>query len=172
MPRAVTTRLFAVAATLVLGAIGDAGLAAAVPLQTPFAVEELARYQLTTAVFMRFDVASRSIAAAVRADAAFARDPLFTREIVSSADVVAAATTLETRLQTPALRRALGAAKLSAREYTTFALAVFAARLAHGFVKAGVLRRVPDGVAAANVAFVEAHEQEITSLLADLGIDD
>jgi hypothetical protein len=52
-----------------------------------------------------------------------------------------------------------------------FALAMVAARLAHGFVKTGVIRRVPDGAAAANVAFVEAHEAQITSLLADLGID-
>jgi hypothetical protein len=138
----------------------------------PLDAGDLAQYRLTTPVFMRFETASRSIAAETRADPAFARDPLFTREIVSSGDAAAAATTLETRLRThPGLVRALRAAKMSAREYTTFALALLAARLAHGFVKAGVLRRVPAGAAEANVAFVQANEPEITTLLAELGID-
>jgi hypothetical protein len=149
-----------------------AAFAAGVPVQAPLEVEELAQYRLTTAVFTRFEAASRSIAAATRADPAFARDPLFTREVMVSGDAPAAAMTLETRLQAhPALVAALREAKLSARDYTKFALALFAARLAHGFVEAGVLRRVPAGAASANVAFVEAHEREITSVLADLGID-
>jgi hypothetical protein len=157
---------------VLLVAIVAASLAAGVPLQAPLEVDELAKYRLTTGVFMRFEVASRSIAAAMRADPAFTREPLFTREIVLSDDVAAAATALETRLQAhPGLGRALRAAKLSPREYTTFALAVVAARIAHGFVKAGVLRGVPEGAAAANVAFVQAHEVEIASVLADLGID-
>ena len=134
-------------------------------------MDDLAQYRLTTAVFMRFEVASRPIATATRADPAFARDPLFTREIMLSDDAAAAATALETRLQAhPALVAALRAAKLSARDYTKFALAMSAARLVHGFVKTGLIRRVPDGTATANVAFVEAHEAEITSLLTDLGI--
>jgi hypothetical protein len=140
--------------------------------QTPIEVEELALYRLTPAVFTRFEIASRSIAMVTRKDPAFARDPLFTREVVVSGDAPAVATTLETRLRThPDLARSLGAAKLSAREYTRFAIALFAARLAHGFVKAGVLRGVPDGAAAANVAFVESHEEAITALLVGLGID-
>jgi hypothetical protein len=139
---------------------------------TQLEVDELARYRLTTAVFLRFEVASRSIATATRADPAFARDPLFTREIMLSGDAAMAATALETRLQAhPALVVALRAGKLSARDYTKFALTMFAARLVHEFVKTGVIRRVPDGAAAANVAFVQAHEAEIASLLADLGID-
>jgi hypothetical protein len=147
-------------------------LAAAVPVQAPLEVGELAKYRLTIGVFRQFEVASRSMAAAMRADPAFTKEPLFTREIVLSDDVAAAATTLETRLQAhPELARALRAARLSARDYSKFALAVVAARLAHGFVKAGVLRGVPEGPAAANVAFVQAHEAEIASVLADLGID-
>jgi hypothetical protein len=157
---------------MLLVAIVGASLAAGILVQAPLEVDELAKYRLTTGVFMQFEVASRSIAAAMRADPAFTREPLFTREIVLSGDAAVAATALETRLQTdPGLGRALRAAKLSAREYTKFALAVIAARLAHGFVKAGVLRGVPDGPAASNVAFVQAHEVEIASLLADLGID-
>jgi hypothetical protein len=154
----------------IVGALSAAGAAA--HAQIPVDVTELAQYRLTTSVFMRFEAASRSIAAAVRADPAFARDPLFTRDIVSAGDAAAAAKALQMRIEAhPALRGAIRGARLSVREYTKFALAIFAARLAHGFVKAGVLRRVPDGAAAANVAFVEAHEVEITSLLAELGID-
>ena len=157
---------------LVLVPLVGAALAAASPAQTAIAVDDLAQYRLTAAVFRRFEAASRSIATATRADFAFTRDPLFTREIVLSGDAAAAATALEARLQAhPALVAALAAAKLSARDYTTFALTMFGARLVHGFLKTGLIRRVPDGAAAANVAFVQAHEAEITSLLADLGID-
>jgi len=159
-------------ATLFIVSIISAGLMAAPPAQTPLDIDDLAQYRLTTAVFVRFEAASRSIAETTRADPAFTQDPLFTREIVLSDDAVAAATALETRLQAhPALAGALRAARLSARDYTKFALAVFAARLAHGFVKAGVLRGVPEGPAASNVAFVQAHERAITALLADLRID-
>ena len=58
-------------------------------------------------------------------------------------------------------RTALFAADISSREYATFAIALFAARLAHGFVESGAMRRVPQGVAADNVAFVAAHAGEI-----------
>jgi prepilin-type processing-associated H-X9-DG protein len=140
--------------------------------QQPFTVDELAQYRLTPAVFTPFEIASRSIAAVTRTDPALERDPLFTHEIMLSDDARAAASALETRLLAhPVIVRALADAKLTAREYTKFALALFAARLAHGFVKAGVLRRVPEGPAAANVAFVDAHVEEITVLLAGLGID-
>jgi hypothetical protein len=162
----------AAAASLLLVWMVSTALGAGLPFQAPLDVDELAQYRLTSTVFVQFQAASRSIGAATREDPAFALDPLFTREIVSSGDAAAAATALETRLQAhPALVRALRAAKLSAREYTKFALAAFGARLAHGFVKTGVLRRVPDGAAAENVAFVQAHEAEITALLAGLGID-
>jgi hypothetical protein len=157
---------------LVLVPIVGAALVAGIPGQTALEVDDLARYRLTIAVFLRFEIASRSIATATRADPAFTRDPLFTREIMLTGDAAAAATALETRLQAhPALVDALRGAKLTARDYTKFALAMFAAHLVHGFVKAGVVRRVPDGAAAANVAFVRAHEAEIASLLAELGID-
>lgn len=147
-------------------------LTATVHAQQPFTVNDLAQYRLTTATFTPFTLASRSIAAVTRADPALEREPLFTREIMLSDDARAAATALETRLLAhPAIVRALDAAKLSARDYTKFALALFAARLAHGFVKSGVLRRVPAGAAAENVAFVDEHVEEITALLAELGID-
>jgi hypothetical protein len=160
-------------ATAVLLLAADPGLAAAAGLmQAPLEARDLAQYRLTEAVFDRFQAASRAIAAATRNDPALARNPLFSRDVLVSDDVKAAAMTLESRLAShPALGTALGDARLTARDYTTFALALVAARLAHGFVKTGVLRRVPDGVAAANVAFVAAHEQEIGSVLADLGID-
>jgi hypothetical protein len=160
------------AALLLLVSLAGARLAPAAPVQVPLDVPELAQYRLTAAVFTQFEAASRAIAAASRTDPALTKDPLFTREIMLSDDVAAAAAALEARLQAqPALVAALRAAKLSAREYTRFALTVLAAHVAHGFVKAGVLRGVPDGAAAANVAFVQAHEREITALLADLGIE-
>jgi hypothetical protein len=159
------------AALLLLVSLAGARLAAAAPGQVPLDVAELAQYRLTAAVFSQFEAASRSIAAAARTDPVFTKDPLFTREIMLSDDVAAAAAALEARLQGhPALAAALRAAKVSAREYTKFALTVLAAHVAHGFVKAGVLRRVPAGAAAANVAFVQAHEREIAAILADLGI--
>lgn len=160
------------AAVLSVAVVAGPGLAAGPAGQAPLDAGDLAAYRLTTAVFARFESASRAIAAVTRDDPAFALDPLFTREVLVSGDAVSAARTLETRLQAhAALAAALRAEKLSARDYATFALALVAARLAHGFVKTGVLRRVPDGTAAANVAFVAAHESAISSLLADLGID-
>jgi hypothetical protein len=159
-------------AALLLALFVSASPAVPFPAQTPIDVDELALYRLTPEVFSQFDEASRAIAAASRTDPALMQNPLFTREIVLSDDAVAAATALETRLQAHAvLVRALREAKLSAREYTKFALTLFAARMAHGFVKAGVLRGVPDGAASANVAFVQKHEKEITALLAILGLD-
>ena len=157
---------------VLLGFIVCASVAATATAQAPLDVNELAQYRLTDPVFTRFKEASRVIAVVTREDPAFSRDPLFTREVAVSGDAPAAAAALESRLRThPALADALRAAKLSARDYTKFALALFAARLAHGFVKAGVLRRVPPGTAAANVAFVDAHETEIRELLEQLRID-
>ena len=70
-----------------------------------------------------------------------------------------------------ALDGALVSAQITAREYTKFALALIAARLAHGFVKSGVLRGVPAGVAADNVAFVDANQAAIGDVLKRLGIE-
>lgn len=170
MPRASRVRLRRLTATLVAAAL----LAFAVPehAQEPFDVKELAQYRLTNVVFTRFVVASRAIAGIARADPALRQAPLFTREVMLSDDARASATTLERRLRThPGIARALDGAKLSARDYTTFVIALFAARLAHGFVESGAIRRIPEGPAASNVAFVEAHEAEVVSLLAELGID-
>jgi hypothetical protein len=157
---------------VLFGFIVWASVATTATAQAPLDVNELAQYRLTDAFFPRFKEASRRIATVTREDPAFSRDPLFTREVAVSGDAPAAAAALESRLRThPALADALRAAKLSARDYTKFALALFAARLAHGFVKAGVLRGVPAGTAAANVAFVDAHESEIRELLEQLRID-
>jgi hypothetical protein len=155
-----------VALLVVTVAAGESGR-----VQTPFTAQQLADYRLTVPVFRQFVQASRLIAAATRSDPKFERAPLFTREVAVSGDAPAAAAELEARLKgEPALADALRAAKLTAREYTTFALALLAARLAHGFVDAGVLRGVPAGVAADNVAFVEAHQAEIAAVFDELGI--
>lgn len=134
--------------------------------------KELAEYRLTHAVFQRFQRATRLILTATRADPRFAEAPLFTKEIAVSGDAPAMAAVLQQRLERePALAGALFAADLDAREYTKFALALFAARLAHGFIEAGVLRRVPPGAPADNVAFVETHRTEVLALLKDMGFD-
>ena len=87
--------------------------------------------------------------------------------------MVVAAAALDGRLrQEPAFAAALHASKISAREYTTFALALFAARLAHGFVKSGAMRFVPEGPAKENVAFVDAHEPAVAAVLQALGVED
>ena len=140
--------------------------------QSGFGVTEIADYRLRAEVFAQFDRASRLIASATQADPRFEREPLFTKEVLLSGDVMPMAVALEARLRgEPALADALQAATLTTHEYTTFTLALVAARLAHGFVKAGVIRAVPPGVHADNVAFVEAHHAQVEAVMRDLGVD-
>jgi hypothetical protein len=149
-------------------------LAAAVPQPAAPSIDskELAEYRLTRPVFQRFQRATRLILTATRADPRFATAPLFTKEIAVSGDAPAMAAALQQRLERePALAGALFAADLDAREYTKFALALFAARLAHGFIKSGVLRRVPPGPPSDNVAFIETHRPEILALLKEMGVE-
>ncbi len=148
-------------------------LAVALQTASPFQERELAGYRLTQPVFERFGHASRLIAAATRDDPRFDESPLFTRDVAVLGDAPAMAAELDARLRgEPALADALRTAGLTSREYTTFALGLVAARLAHGFVAAGVLRSVPAGVAADNVAFVERHQAEIAGVFRTLGIVD
>ncbi len=140
--------------------------------QRPVDQKELAEYRLTEPVFKRFAHAARLIIAASRKEPRLEQAPLFTRQIAVSGDVVEMAALLQARLeQEPAFRDALFAAQIDAREFTTFALALFAARLAQGFVKAGLIYVMPDGVAGGNVAFAEAHQVEIGALFAEIGVD-
>ena len=142
-------------------------------LQSTFTVEELAQYRLRLSVFKQFEQASQLIAAAARTDPQLADRPLFTREVLLDGDAPVVAAQLAARLTgEPRFGEALGAAKISAEEYTRFALALFAARLAHGFVSSGALRRVPAGAPAENVAFVGAHEAEIAAVLKVLGVEE
>jgi hypothetical protein len=123
-------------------------------------------------VFLRFAHATRLLAAQMRADSRYERDPLFSRDVSVSGDAVEMATTLRRRLDTdPTLAAALFAADISAHEYATFALALFGARLAHGFLESGAMRHVPPGVAADNVAFVSAHLPAIRVALTQLGLE-
>jgi hypothetical protein len=148
-------------------------LIGALAAQEPFALQELAGYRLTPAVFERFEDASRRIGAATREDPQFADAPLFTREVAVSGDAPAMAAQLDARLRShPVLVDAIRRASLTTREYTKFALALVAARLAHGFVAAGVIRRVPPGVAADNVSFVDAHQEQVKAVLAEIGVVD
>jgi hypothetical protein len=164
--RASRRQFLAAASSLVLSAAGRGSP------QDVYGAGELAAYRLSDPVFSRFAHATRLIAAAMRQDPRFETDPLFTREIAVSGDAPAMASRLKQRLDAePALASALFAADIGAREYALFALALFAARLAQGFVKSGAMRRVPAGVATENVAFVTAREQEISSLLKTLHLE-
>jgi len=165
----------AVAGASLLAAVraGMLVLVGAVAGQAPFDARELSDYRLTPAMFERFVDASRRIADITRNDASLANAPLFTDDIVRSDDVTAAARDLLSRLESHRrLSAALAAAKITAREYTKFAIALVAGRVAHGFLESGVLRRVPDGAPAANVGFVDRHRSEVLATLALLGIRD
>jgi len=117
--------------------------------------------------------ASGRIAEITRSDVAFNFAPLFTKDVALDGDVVAMATGLTARLENhTGLAAALESAKLTPREYSKFAIALVAAHLANGFMKAGVLQRVPEGAPTNNVEFVKAHEVEINDVLAQLGIRD
>ena len=137
-----------------------------------FDQKELAGYRLTEPVYRRFAHAARLIAAASRKEPRLEQAPLFTKQIAVSGDTLPMAAMLHARLeQEPAFRSALFAAEIDAREFTTFAMALFGARLAHGFVKAGLIHVMPDGVAGGNVAFAEAHQVEIGALFAEIGVE-
>jgi hypothetical protein len=83
------------------------------------------------------------------------------------------ASALSARLEHHAgLAAALEASRLTPREYSKFAITLVAAHLAHGFLKAGVLQRVPPGAPTINVEFVGMHETEVKDVLAELGIHD
>ena len=148
-------------------------MATFVRAQAPIDVYELADYRLTTDVFERFVQASGRIADATRDDSAFTYAPLFTKDVALSGDAVAEAAGLVARLENhPALVAALGTAMITPREYTKFAITLIAAHLAHGFLAAGVLPRVPAGAPTINVEFVKAHEADVTAVLTSLGIRD
>ena len=152
-----------------------AAVASAQTLPPPppqYGVTEISDYRLEADVLTRFSRASHVIVAAANADARFDRAPLFTSEILLSDDVLAAAIALETKLRNePALAGAFVAADITPHDYTKFALALVAARLAYGFVQSGVLRSVPPGVHADNVMFVRDNLTEILAVLKELGID-
>ncbi len=137
-----------------------------------FEPRELSEYRLTEPVFKRFAHATRLLATAMRRDPRFTREPLITREISVEGDAVEMATALRARLDGDAtLSTALFAADISSREYSAFAIALFAARLASGFVKSGAMRRVPAGVATDNVAFITTHEKEVAALMKQLSLE-
>ncbi|HEU4690934.1 MAG TPA: hypothetical protein VFS23_21345 [Vicinamibacterales bacterium] len=141
--------------------------------QAPIDVYDLADYRLTPEVFKQFVQASQRVGEITRSDSQFTFAPLFTKEVVLSGDAVAMATGLVARLDNHAgLTAALQTAKLTSREYSKFAITLVAAHMAHGFIKAGVLPRVPDGAPTHNVEFVETHQTEVTAVLAELGMRD
>ena len=144
-----------------------------VAAQSPIDVYELADYRLTTDVFERFVLANGRIVDIIDHDASFTDAPLFTKDLALSGDAVAEAAGLIARLANHAgLAAALEAAKITPREYAKFAITLIAARLAYGFLNAGVLPRVPSGAPTLNVEFVKTHESDVAAALAHLGIRD
>ncbi|HVH28400.1 MAG TPA: hypothetical protein VM818_16660 [Vicinamibacterales bacterium] len=134
---------------------------------------EIAEYRLTEPVFKRFVEASRLIEAVTRADPRFDEAPLFTKEIALSGDVVVEASALAARLEAdPRLAAALRTAKLSAPEYAKFALVLVAARLAVGFIDAGVIAGARAGAPADNVDFFRAHQANAFEVLGMLRVRD
>lgn len=138
----------------------------------PIDRRELAAYRLTPAGFEQFRNASARIASVIADDASFRAQPLFSEEITQSGDVTEASAALEDRLRSHTrLAEALTAAKMSPRDYTKCALTLVAARLALGFLDSGVLKTVPPGAAADNVAFVRAHRTTVDEMLKELAIE-
>jgi hypothetical protein len=138
----------------------------------PFDAKELATYRLTDPVFERFGHATHLVAKVIHAAPRFQQQPLLSRDILSDGDAAEMAALLQRRLDEDAsLSAALFAADITSRDYATFAIVLFGARMAHGFVASGALRRVPAGVAADNVAFVARHEKEIAALLKQLDLE-
>ena len=141
--------------------------------QAPIDVYELADYRLTAEVFDRFVKASGRIGDITRKDPSFLYAPLVTKDVALSGDAVAEVASLVARLENhPALSAALAAAPITAREYSKFTIALIAARMAYGFLKAGVLPRVPSGAPTINVEFVKTRESDVIAALAQLGVVD
>ena len=141
--------------------------------QVPIDAYELADYRLTGEVFERFVQASSRIADITQHDSVFKYAPLFTKDVALSGDAVAEVAGLAARLENhTGLAAALDASTLTPREYSKFAIALVASHLAHNFLKAGVLQRVPAGAPTINVEFVKTHEADVVAALASLGIRD
>lgn len=148
---------------------GPAGLAA----QAPVDVTDLADYRLTQSVFDQFVEASRLVADVTSHDPAFRYAPLFTQDVALKGDAPAMTMGIIARLENhPGLTAALKTANITPREYAKFAIALIGAHLANGFLKSGVLRRVPSGAPTINVEFVRAHEAGVDAVLEVMGIRD
>lgn len=138
-----------------------------------FDAKELAEYRLTTATFERFVAASEQVAIVSRQDRTLSEYPLFTRDVSVLGEATVVAGQLQARLSGhAALANALSVTGITAREYTKFALTLFGARLAHGFLSTGALRSVPKGVATDNVEFVKEHLEAVIRVLQVLGVEE
>lgn len=147
-------------------------LVAAQAPQSAWGVNELTDYRLTLPVFTQFKEASRLIANVTRDDPRFTHAPLFTKEVVLSGELQEMAIALEARLtHDPPLASALRDGGMTPHDYTKFALILFAARFAHGFVESGVLRTTFGGVAGENVKFVDAHKTQVVEVLMQMGVE-
>jgi hypothetical protein len=157
--------------TLIVVAI--AGAVTPIAAQSPIDVYELADYRLSKDAFDRFVQANARIVNIIDDDPSFNDAPLFTKDMALSGDAVAEAAGLMARLANHGgLAAALESAMITPREYTKFVITLIVARLAYGFLKEGVLPRVPPGAPTSNVEFVKTHEAAVLAALASLGIRD
>jgi hypothetical protein len=69
--------------------------------------------------------------------------------------------TIETQ---PRFAAAIRKAGLTPREFATIQLALFQAMFAHGFMKSGATKELPEEIPPENVAFVREHEAELTAM--------
>lgn len=170
--QSVTRVRVAVAAACLIAVVSGFGTPTLIA-QAPIDQYELADYRLTQEVFDRFVQASKPVAEIAQQDPAFRYAPLFTKDVMLSGDAVTAATGLTARLENhTGLAAALATATITPREYAKFVITLAAAHVAYGFMKSGVLPRVPSGAPTINVEFVKIHESDITAILASLGIRD
>jgi len=64
----------------------------------------------------------------------------------------------------PAMAKALRAAGMTPREYSTFMLAMMQAAMVAGFQKSGMVKEIPKDVNPENVKFILDHEKELQAL--------
>ena len=64
----------------------------------------------------------------------------------------------------PAMAKALRAAGMTPREYSTFMLALMQAAMVAGFQKSGMMKEIPKDVNTENVKFILDHEKELQAL--------
>jgi len=129
----------------------------AAPLGAQSDEETLARYRLTDAALAKFTQASRNFIAVATADSA----ALGEEDEGENSRSIAGIAALYDRH--PALKRAIGSAGMSTREYVTFVMSMFQAGMAAWLVEqqGGKFDNVPAGTPHENIRFYQRHKAEL-----------